>query len=73
MVNEGRRQAASRFRIVHEAEEMRVGIRQGCGGRSEGGGDLFWRLLTKRRSGRVQNVIFSIKVIVEADKRRRAN
>ena len=44
-----------------------------CSARSAGGGVLFCTASEKRRSGRVQNVIFSIKLIVSEDRGRPVN
>lgn len=62
-----------RIRIGHEVEHADVRKQRECGASSAGGGVLFRRLGAMRRSGRVQNVIFSLKAIVNGDRGRRVN
>lgn len=61
------------FRIGHEVDYAGVRSSGGPRVRFARGGVLIWLLRTKRRSGPVQNVIFSIKLIVSGDRGRRVN
>lgn len=64
---------SGRIRIIHELDEVVAPNRMRITEKRKEGGYLFRRLRTKVPVGPVQNVIFSIKVIVSEDRGRLVN